>query len=151
LLIIGTYDPKLEVNMGKRLSFTEKTEKLVEEIREIHGDLLFHQSGGCCDGSAPMCFPRNEFRVGSRDKFLGMIVDHPFFIAEDQYAYWEHTHLIIDVVPGRGGMFSLEGPSGNRFLTRSRVFNDVEIEDLKLEPPLSAKEIDFIHGLKTTS
>ena len=137
--------------MVKRLSSTEETEKLVNELVKIHGPVVFHQSGGCCDGSAPMCFPRNEFRVGSRDIFLGSIQAQPFFIAEDQYSYWEHTHLIIDVVPGRGGMFSLEGPSGNRFLTRSRVFNDVEIEDLKLEPPLSAKEIDFIHGLKTTS
>ncbi len=137
--------------MSKRLSFTDETKKLVDEIEEINGDLVFHQSGGCCDGSAPMCFPRNEFRVGSRDKYLGLIGTHPFFIADDQYAYWEHTHLIIDVVPGRGGMFSLEGPSGKRFLTRSRVFSDAEFSELKLEPPLSAREIDFIDGLKTTS
>ena len=143
---------RLSGHTNMKVKATLSAKKLLSDLKEVHGnDLLFHQSGGCCDGSAPMCFPRNEFRVGSRDKFLGMIVDHPFFIAEDQYAYWEHTHLIIDVVPGRGGMFSLEGPSGNRFLTRSRVFNDVEIEDLKLEPPLSAKEIDFIDGLKTTS
>ena len=137
--------------MSKRISFTDETKKLVDEIEDINGDLVFHQSGGCCDGSAPMCFPRSEFRVGSRDKYLGMIGTHPFFIANDQYAYWEHTHLIIDVVPGRGGMFSLEGPSGKRFLTRSRVFSDVEFSDLKLNPALSASEIDFIDGLKTTS
>ncbi len=137
--------------MSKRLSFTDETKKLVDEIEEINGDLVFHQSGGCCDGSAPMCFPRNEFRVGSRDKYLGLIGTHPFFIADDQFSYWEHTHLIIDVVPGRGGMFSLEGPSGKRFLTRSRVFSDAEFSELKLEPPLSAREIDFIDGLKTTS
>lgn len=141
----------MELDMSKRLSFTEKTKKLVEEIASTNGDLVFHQSGGCCDGSAPMCFPRSEFRVGSRDKYLGMIGSHPFFISEDQYAYWEHTHLIIDVVTGRGGMFSLEGPSGQRFLTRSRVFTDDEFEKLKLEPPMSANEIDFIDGLKTTS
>lgn len=137
--------------MIKRLSFTDKTKTLVDELAEINGELVFHQSGGCCDGSAPMCFPRNEFRVGSRDKYLGMIGTHPFFIAEDQYAYWEHTHLIIDVVPGRGGMFSLEGPSGKRFLTRSRVFSDSEVAELKLDPPLNASQIDFIDGLKTTS
>ena len=142
---------KLEVYMSRRLSSTLKTKQLVDELKNIHGDLVFHQSGGCCDGSAPMCFPRNEFRVGSRDKYLGMINKQPFFIAEDQYAYWEHTELIIDVVPGRGGMFSLEGPSGNRFLTRSRVFSDTEFAELKLEPALSAKEINFIDGLKTTS
>jgi len=137
--------------MSRRLSFTEKTRQLVADLKDTHGDLVFHQSGGCCDGSAPMCFPRDEFRVGSRDKYLGMIDGQPFFIAEDQYAYWEHTHLIIDVVPGRGGMFSIEGPSGNRFLTRSRVFTDAEFAELKLDPALSAKEVDFIDGLKTTS
>ena len=137
--------------MSRRLSFTEKTRQLVADLKDKHGDLVFHQSGGCCDGSAPMCFPRDEFRVGSRDKYLGMIDGQPFFIAEDQYAYWEHTHLIIDVVPGRGGMFSIEGPSGNRFLTRSRVFTDAEFAELKLDPALSAKEVDFIDGLKTTS
>ena len=118
---------------------------------KIHGPLVFHQSGGCCDGSAPMCFPRNEFRVGSRDIFLGSINSQPFFIAEDQYSYWEHTHLIIDVVPGRGGMFSLEGPTGKRFLTRSRVFTDEEYSELKNYPAQHAKDITNYEGLKTTS
>ena len=110
--------------MVELLTFTEATEELVNELVDIHGDLVFHQSGGCCDGSAPMCFPRDEFKVGSRDIYLGKIKEQPFFIAHDQYAYWEHTQLIIDVVPGRGGMFSLEGPTGKRFLTRSKVFSD---------------------------
>ena len=74
--------------MIDRLSSTDQTNKLVEELVKIHGPLVFHQSGGCCDGSAPMCFPRNEFRVGSRDIFLGSINSQPFFIAEDQYSYW---------------------------------------------------------------
>ena len=112
--------------MVELLTFTEATEELVNELVDIHGDLVFHQSGGCCDGSAPMCFPRDEFKVGSRDIYLGKINGQPFFIAHDQYAYWEHTQLIIDVVPGRGGMFSLEGPTGFRFLTRSRIFTDEE-------------------------
>ena len=112
--------------MVERLKFTEATEELVNELTDIHGDLVFHQSGGCCDGSAPMCFPRDEFKVGSRDIFLGKINEQPFFIAHDQYAYWEHTQLIIDVVPGRGCIFSLEGPTGKRFLTRSKVFSDQE-------------------------
>ena len=112
--------------MISRLSSTKETDALVNELIDIHGPVVFHQSGGCCDGSAPMCFPRGEFRVGSRDVLLGTIEGQPFFIAEDQYSYWEHTHLIIDVVPGRGGMFSLEGPTGKRFLTRSRVFSDKE-------------------------
>ena len=118
---------------------------------KIHGPVVFHQSGGCCDGSAPMCFPRSEFRVGSRDIFLGSIQAQPFFIAEDQYSYWEHTHLIIDVVPGRGGMFSLEGPTGKRFLTRSRVFTDEEFKELKLTPAKHARDIENYDGLKTTS
>ena len=137
--------------MVKRLSSTEETEKLANELVKIHGPVVFHQSGGCCDGSAPMCFPRNEFRVGSRDIFLGSIQAQPFFIAEDQYSYWEHTHLIIDVVPGRGGMFSLEGPTGKRFLTRSRVFTEEEFKELKLTPAKHARDIENYDGLKTTS
>ena len=76
----------------KRVISTEKTEELISELVNDHGPLVFHQSGGCCDGSAPMCFPRSEFKVGSRDVFLGEIGQQPFFIAEDQYSYWEHTH-----------------------------------------------------------
>jgi uncharacterized protein (DUF779 family) len=98
-----------------------------------------------------MCFPRDEFKVGSRDIYLGEIKGQPFFIAQDQYTYWEHTKLIIDVVPGRGGMFSLEGPTGKRFLTRSKVFSDEEYNELKNNPPPSASEVSNIEGLKTTS
>ena len=137
--------------MIKRVSATELTVTLIDELVNIHGPVLFHQSGGCCDGSAPMCFPRDDFRVGSRDVFLGTINNQPFFIAEEQYAYWEHTHLMIDVVPGRGGMFSIEGPTGKRFLTRSRVFSDEEVQILKNQPPARASEITDIEGLKTTS
>ncbi len=87
---------------------------------------MFHQSGGCCDGSAPMCYPQGEFIVGDYDKLLGEIHGAPFYISGPQFEYWQHTQLIIDVVKGRGGMFSLEGPEGLRFLTRSRLFTDVE-------------------------
>ena len=137
--------------MLKRLVFTDATNELVTELEEIHGDLLFHQSGGCCDGSAPMCFPRNEFKVGARDIYLGKIKCHPFFIAQDQYAYWKHTQLIIDVVRGRGGMFSLEGPTGKRFLTRSKVFTDKEVQNLKNFPALQARDLTDIEGLRMTS
>ena len=135
----------------KRVISTEKTEELISELVNDHGPLVFHQSGGCCDGSAPMCFPRSEFKVGSRDVFLGEIGQQPFFIAEDQYSYWEHTQLIIDVVKGRGGMFSVEGPTGNRFLTRSRVFTDDEYKEHKSNPPSKASDITEIEGLKTTT
>ena len=105
---------------------TEAGLALIKELQGRHGDLMFHQSGGCCDGSAPMCFPLGEFIVGDNDVHLGDIGGAPFFISESQYAYWCHTQLIIDVVPGRGGMFSLEGPTGRRFLTRSRFYEDAE-------------------------
>lgn len=137
--------------MTERLCATKKTEALLEDLMPIHGPVVFHQSGGCCDGSAPMCFPRKEFKVGSRDIFLGTICNQPFFIASDQFAYWEHTQLIIDVVPGRGGMFSIEGPTGKRFLTRSRVFSEDELVELKKHPPQSAAEVTQFEGLKTTS
>ena len=137
--------------MATRLSSTKETRDLLRELIKNHGPVVFHQSGGCCDGSAPMCFPRKEFRVGSRDIFLGTICDQPFFIAADQYSYWEHTQLIIDVVPGRGGMFSIEGPSGKRFLTRSKVFTEDELIEHKKNPPLNASEIKDFDGLRTTS
>ena len=137
--------------MVKRLTSTKATISLLEEIVGQHGQVLFHQSGGCCDGSAPMCFPRDEFKVGARDVYLGNISGQPFFIAADQFNYWEHTQLIIDVVDGRGGMFSLEGPTGKRFLTRSRVFSNEEFLQLQKAPPLRANEINKFEGLKTTS
>ncbi|WP_047983105.1 DUF779 domain-containing protein [Ornithinibacillus californiensis] len=112
--------------MVERVTATEATLQLLEKLKTIHGDLMFHQSGGCCDGSSPMCYPRGEFRVGDSDIFLGEIGDTPFYISKDQYEYWKHTQLIIDVVDGRGGMFSVEGPEGKRFLTRSRVFTEEE-------------------------
>ncbi|MBW8779846.1 MAG: DUF779 domain-containing protein [Burkholderiales bacterium] len=105
---------------------TDAALALIEELRGRHGELMFHQSGGCCDGSAPMCFPLGEFIVGDNDVHLGDIGGVPFYISGPQYEYWCHTQLIIDVVPGRGGMFSLEGPTGRRFLTRSRFYEDAE-------------------------
>lgn len=104
---------------------------LIDRLKAKHGDLMFHQSGGCCDGSSPMCYPRGEFLVGDSDVLLGEIEGTPFYISRPQFEYWKHTQLILDVVPGRGGMFSLEGPEGVRFLIRSRVFQEEEIEVLR--------------------
>ncbi|MEB3750953.1 DUF779 domain-containing protein [Geobacillus sp. FSL W8-0032] len=101
---------------------TEAALALIDKLKAKYGPLMFHQSGGCCDGSSPMCYPLGELIVGDSDVLLGEIAGCPFYIAKAQYEYWKHTQLIIDVVPGRGGMFSLEGPEGVRFLTRSRVF-----------------------------
>lgn len=105
--------------------------QLIAKLRARHGALLFHQSGGCCDGSSPMCYPQDDFIVGDRDVLLGEIGEAPFYISPSQFAYWKHTQLIIDVVPGRGGMFSLENGEGVRFLVRSRLFSDSEYAALE--------------------
>jgi hypothetical protein len=112
--------------MVERVIATEATLQLIDRLRARHGPLMFHQSGGCCDGSAPMCYPQGEFLTGDADVCLGQIGGCPFYMSRAQFEYWEHTQLIIDVVPGRGGMFSLEGPEGLRFLTRSRLFTEEE-------------------------
>ena len=104
---------------------------LIRVLREKHGPLMFHQSGGCCDGSSPMCYPRGEFLVGDSDVLLATLGDTPFYMSRSQFEYWKHTQIILDVVPGRGGMFSLEGPEGVRFLIRSRVFTDEETGALR--------------------
>ena len=123
--------------MIRRVEITESAADVVARLRQMHGPLMFHQSGGCCDGSSPMCYPNGDFRVGPQDVFLGEIADSPFYIGAAQFDYWRHTQLIIDVVPGRGGGFSLEAPEGVRFLTRSRVFTDDEVDELNAagEPP----------------
>jgi len=95
--------------------------QLLEEIIADHGPVLFHQSGGCCDGSSPMCYPRGDYIVGDRDVLLRTIGDTPVFISESQFEVWKHTDLILDSVPGRGGMFSLDNGREKRFLTRSTV------------------------------
>lgn len=116
--------------MTERVVVTPAAAELIVRLRAQHGALLFHQSGGCCDGSAPMCYPEGDFRVGSRDVRLGEIAGCPFYIGAAQHACWAHTQLIIDVVPGRGAGFSLEAPEGVRFLTRSRVFSEAEQTEL---------------------
>jgi len=110
---------------------TDSALALIEKLKSQHGDLMFHQSGGCCDGSSPMCYPRGEFLVGNNDVQLGEIGGAPFYMSRSQFEYWKHTQLTVDVVPGRGGMFSLEGPEGLRFLIRSRLFTDEEFDALK--------------------
>jgi uncharacterized protein (DUF779 family) len=118
-----------------RVLATEVALRLLERLEANHGALMFHQSGGCCDGSAPMCFLLGEFRVGESDVLLGEIGGSPFYIGGQQAPLWEHTQLIIDAVPGRGAGFSLEAPEGMRFLTRSRVFTAEERAELGLPGP----------------
>ncbi|MGB6975630.1 MAG: DUF779 domain-containing protein [Terracidiphilus sp.] len=117
--------------LPRQVLATDLAIHLVRVLREKHGPLMFHQSGGCCDGSSPMCFARGELLVGDSDMQLGEVDGEPFYMSRSQFEYWKHTQLILDVVPGRGGMFSLEGPEGLRFLIRSRVFDDAEIAVLR--------------------
>lgn len=120
----------------ERVALTEAAIALLARLTAQHGPLMFHQSGGCCDGSAPMCYPRGEFRVGAADVLLGEVNgDIPFWMSADQYEYWKHTHLTVDVVPGRGSGFSVEAPEGVRFLIRSRLLTDDEVDRLAAEPP----------------
>lgn len=119
-----------ENNWIPRVIVTESARIVIAELKEKHGELMFHQSGGCCDGSSPMCFPLGSFRVGSSDLLLGEIEGCPFYISRAQFEYWKHTQLMIDVTPGRGSSFSLEIPLGVRFLLRSRVYQNEELNFL---------------------
>ena len=114
-----------------RLDATPAALDLIAKLQAQHGDLMFHQSSGCCDGSAPMCFPAGEFKVRAADELLGHIADCPFYMSAAQFEYWQHTHLTLDVTPGRGASFSLEIPEGVRFIIRSRLFTDAELKDLQ--------------------
>lgn len=101
---------------------TEQAKAVIDQLRQEHGPLMFHQSGGCCDGSQPMCYAEGELRIGENDILLGEVHGCKFYMARFQYEYWKHTQLILDVTEGRGSSFSLEIPLGVRFLTRSRLF-----------------------------
>ncbi len=126
----------------RRVDVTPAAAELVRELTEQHGRVMFHQSGGCCDGSSPMCYPYGEFLTGDSDVHLGNLdvgLDPSdergrveVWMSREQFGYWSHTHLTIDVVPGRGAGFSLEGPTGKRFLIRSRLFTDAETKRLEL-------------------
>ena len=115
-----------------RVALTPEASELLVTLTELHGPLMFHQSGGCCDGSSPMCYPDGEFKVGASDVHLGDLtvdgLEKPigFFMSSSQYQYWKHTFLTVDVVKGRGSGFSVEAPEGVRFLIRSRLFTDEE-------------------------
>jgi uncharacterized protein (DUF779 family) len=113
-----------------RVIATEAAEQLIDEIRREHPRILFHQSGGCCDGSSPMCYPATDFKVGASDVCLGEVSGVSVYISRAQFDVWKHTQIILDVVPGRGGMFSLDNGRERRFLTRSRAFSPEELAQL---------------------
>lgn len=123
--------------MTERVTATPAALQLIERLQGKHGpNLIFFQSGGCCDGSAPMCYLPGELTPGPHDLLLGSIGGCPFHISKSQYEYWQNTQLIIDVVAGNGDTFSLEGPEGVSFITRSRLFSDAESTALSLAQPL---------------
>ena len=115
----------------ERVSVTEKARAVIDQLRQQHGDLMFHQSGGCCDGSAPMCFAKGDFLIGSRDLLLGEIHGCDFYMAADQFEYYKNTHIKVDVSPGRGSSFSLEIPLGLRFMAISKIFSDEELSNAR--------------------
>lgn len=110
----------------EKVSVTPEAEKVIDRLREQHGPLMFHQSGGCCDGSSPMCFPEGELMINGTDILLGEVHGCPFYMSKDQYEYWKHTHLTLDVTSGRGASFSLEIPLGIRFVIKSRLLTPEE-------------------------
>ncbi len=115
-----------------RITATFEAIELLEVIRKAHGPLVIHQSGGCCDGSQPMCYPKDEFRMGTQDVRVGVVVDGTeYWMHQEQFEYWQQCQLTLDVVDGRGSSFSLEIPYGKRFLIRSRLFTEVEQEHLE--------------------
>ena len=115
----------------KRVLLTDSAKEIIDILRKRFGsDLMFHQSGGCCDGSSPMCFEKGDFKVGSQDVWLGEVYGCDFFMSADQFEYWKHTQLTLDVTPGRGSSFSIEIPMGIRFMIRSKLFTTEEIENL---------------------
>ncbi|MCK9872275.1 DUF779 domain-containing protein [Nocardiopsis dassonvillei] len=128
-------DPRADGAAVERVAVTDAAAALLRELRAEHGPLMFHQSGGCCDGSSPMCYPAGEFRTGASDVRLGDLdvgapEPVPVWMSRAQFELWSHTHLTIDVVRGRGAGFSLEAPTGNRFLIRSRLMTDDEADRL---------------------
>lgn len=117
--------------MTERVIVTQEAAQVIRQLKNQHGDLMFHQSGGCCDGSSPMCFPIDELMIDDNDVWLGEIEECAFYMSKDQFDYWQHTQLIINITKGRGASFSLEIPLGLRFVTESRVYNESELTNLR--------------------
>ena len=129
--------PEIPGSGTGRVALTPAAATLLAQLTEMHGPLMFHQSGGCCDGSSPMCYPDGDFKIGGQDVHLGDLavegLEKPisFYMSSSQFQYWKHTHLTVDVVKGRGSGFSVEAPEGVRFMIRSRLFTDDEYRALE--------------------
>ncbi|QEM10855.1 DUF779 domain-containing protein [Mucilaginibacter rubeus] len=117
--------------MIKRVTITPAASGLIAELKSRFGELMFHQSGGCCDGSSPMCFEKGEFKLGGSDVKIGEVDGCEFWMSKDQFEYWQHTQLQLDITKGRGSSFSIEIPTGFRFMIHSRLFTDDELKDLE--------------------
>ncbi|OOQ62047.1 DUF779 domain-containing protein [Mucilaginibacter pedocola] len=117
--------------MVKRVLVSPEASTLIAELKTRFGELMFHQSGGCCDGSSPMCFEKGDFKLGGADVKLGEIDGCEFWMSKDQFEYWQHTQLTVTIVKGRGSSFSIEIPTGYRFMIQSRMFTDDELADLE--------------------
>ncbi len=127
------------MSQTKRVLATKAATDVIDSLKNrFDNDLMFHQSGGCCDGSSPMCFEKGDFKVGGSDIWLGNVHGCDFFMSADQFEYWRHTQLTLDVTPGRGSSFSIEIPMGIRFIIRSRIFTSDELKDL--EPVMTGEE-----------
>ncbi|WP_074406278.1 MULTISPECIES: DUF779 domain-containing protein [Aquimarina] len=116
--------------MISRIKITDAAKAVIDTLTAKHGELMFHQSGGCCDGSSPMCFQKGELMINETDIWLGNIHGCDFYMSEDQFEYWKHTQLTIDIVKGRGSSFSLEIPMGIRFVIKSRIYTEQEMREL---------------------
>lgn len=116
--------------MIARVSVSMAAMEVIAQLKTKFGELMFHQSGGCCDGSQPMCFEKGDFIIGSADVCLGSIADCEFWMSKDQFEYWQYTHILVDITSGRGSSFSLEIPLGLRFIIQSRMYTEIELLDL---------------------
>ena len=116
--------------MTPRVEATDAAKEIIDQLREEHGELMFHQSGGCCDGSSPMCFPKGDLMINETDVYLGTIHGCEFYMSKDQFEYWKHTQLTVDITSGRGSSFSLEIPLGIRFVIKSRMYTEEEAKNL---------------------
>lgn len=130
-MIRNQWDSFNKSYMTPRVEITKEASKVIDQLRERHGELMFHQSGGCCDGSSPMCLEKGDLLLNENDVWLGTIHGCEFFMSKDQFEYWKHTHLLVDITKGRGSSFSLEIPMGLRFVIKSRMFKPEELDDLQ--------------------
>ena len=126
--------------MTERVITTPEAVALIEELKNQYGELMFHQSGGCCDNSAANCYLPNDLTIGAHDVYLGSLAGVPFYMSRSRFEYWQHTQLILDVIEGVGGTFSLEGNTGKAFHTRSKVFNDEEWAQIKEQKVIAGDE-----------